>query len=213
VSKISGPIECTSLVPRIAINLGYSDLVNIEGDVPAFGLDHFIHTHILREEPDYSVSMLYGRKAIWLPNPVLRLYSCESLTLQFDRMGEACHNFTGPPHTRSELVWRQHSRPRLHRRLALNSPSGTLGMEVATRVTRRVVVSSPPTLSPSLASVPGPPPLSGTLTSTLLWSGTSIMRLTNLSARWKGFDDTSDGWMILHTCKQRCKFSSTHRPV
>jgi hypothetical protein len=39
-----------------------------------------------------------------------------------------------------ELVWRQQSRPRLHRRLTLRSPSGTLGMEVATRVTMRVVV-------------------------------------------------------------------------
>jgi hypothetical protein len=79
VSKISGPIECTFLVTQIAMNLGYSDLAYIERDVLV--LDHFIHAHILREEPDYSVSMLYGRKAIWLPNPALRLYSCESLTL------------------------------------------------------------------------------------------------------------------------------------
>jgi hypothetical protein len=89
VSKISGPIECTSLVTRIAINLGYSDLAYIEGDVPVLGLDQFFHARILREETDYSVSMLYGRKAIQLPNPAHRLYSCESLTLQFDRMGEA----------------------------------------------------------------------------------------------------------------------------
>jgi hypothetical protein len=88
VSKISGPIECTSLVTWIAMNLGYSDLAYIEGDVPILGLDHFVHAHILHEEPDYSVSVLYGRKAIRLPNPVLRLYSCESLTLQFNRMGE-----------------------------------------------------------------------------------------------------------------------------
>jgi hypothetical protein len=99
VSKISGPIECTSLVTQTAMNLGYSDLAYIEGDVPVLGLDHFVHAHILREEPDYSVSMLYGRKAIWLPNSALRLYSCESLTLQFDRMGEARHSFTGPPRT------------------------------------------------------------------------------------------------------------------
>jgi hypothetical protein len=31
VSKISGPIECTSFVTRIAMNLGYSDLAYIEG--------------------------------------------------------------------------------------------------------------------------------------------------------------------------------------
>jgi hypothetical protein len=82
------------------MNLGYSDLAYIEGDVPILGLDHFVHAHILCEEPDYSLSMLYGHKAIRLPNPTLRLYSCESFTLQFDRMGEACHNFTGSPHTR-----------------------------------------------------------------------------------------------------------------
>jgi hypothetical protein len=81
VSKILGPIECTSLVTQIAMNLGYMDLAYTEGDVPVLGLDHFIHMHILHEEPDYSVSMLYGRKTIRLPNPALRLYSCESLTL------------------------------------------------------------------------------------------------------------------------------------
>jgi hypothetical protein len=94
VYKISRPTECTSLVTRIATNLGYSDLAYIEGDIPVLGLHHFVHAHILREEPDYSASMLYVCKAIWLPNLALRLYSCESLTLQFDRMGEACHSFT-----------------------------------------------------------------------------------------------------------------------
>jgi hypothetical protein len=101
--KMSGPIECTYMVTRIAKNLGCPEMVNlayIEGDVPILGLENFVHTHILREEPDYSVSMMYGHKAIRLPNPVLRLYSCESVTLQFDRMGEACHSFAGPPHTR-----------------------------------------------------------------------------------------------------------------
>jgi hypothetical protein len=63
------------------MNFGYSDLAYIEGDVPVLGLDHFVHVHILCEEPDYSVSMLYGRKAIWLPNPALQLYSCKSITL------------------------------------------------------------------------------------------------------------------------------------
>jgi hypothetical protein len=28
-------------------------LAYIEGDVPDLGLDHFIHAHILREEPDH----------------------------------------------------------------------------------------------------------------------------------------------------------------
>jgi hypothetical protein len=100
MSKISGSIECTSLVTRIAMNLRYLDLAYIEEDVLVLGLDHFIHAHILHEEPDYSVSVLYGHKAIQLPNLILRPYSCESLTLQFDRMGQAHHSFTRLPHTR-----------------------------------------------------------------------------------------------------------------
>jgi hypothetical protein len=102
VHKILGPIECTSMVTRIAINLGCPEIVNlayIEGDVPDLGLDHFVHAHILHEERDHSLSILYGHKVIRLPNLGLQLYSCESLTLQFDRMGEVCHNFTGPPRT------------------------------------------------------------------------------------------------------------------
>jgi hypothetical protein len=81
VHKMSGPIECTSMVTWIAMNHGCSEMANlayIEGDVPINGLDHFVHAHILREEPDYSVSMLYGCNAIQLPNLALQLYSCES---------------------------------------------------------------------------------------------------------------------------------------
>jgi hypothetical protein len=118
VCKISGPIECTSLVTQIAMNFGYSDLPYIEGDVPVLGLDHFVHAHILCEEPDYSISMLYGRKVIRLPNPALQLYSCESLTLQFDRMGEAHHSFTGPPCThgraRMEAAQQTTTTPQAH---------------------------------------------------------------------------------------------------
>jgi hypothetical protein len=84
VHKMSGPTECTSIVTRIAMNLGCPEMANlvyIEGDIPFLGLDHFVHAHILHEEPDHSLSILFGRKAIRLPNPGLRLYSCESLTL------------------------------------------------------------------------------------------------------------------------------------
>jgi hypothetical protein len=40
-----------------------SKLAYIEGDVPILDLDHFIHAHIMREEPDHSLFMLHGRKA------------------------------------------------------------------------------------------------------------------------------------------------------
>jgi hypothetical protein len=96
-------------------------------------------------------------------------------------MGEACYSFTGPPRTRGELTWRQHSRPQLHRSLTLRSPSGTLGMGVATRVTMRVVLTTLLMVTPSLASELKPPPLSSTFTGMLLWSGMSVMGLTRLS--------------------------------
>jgi hypothetical protein len=74
VHQMSGPIECTSMVTRIAMNLGCPEMANlayIEGDVPILGLDHFVHAHLLHEEPDYSISMLYGCKVIWLSNLAL----------------------------------------------------------------------------------------------------------------------------------------------
>jgi hypothetical protein len=60
VQKISGSIECTSIVTWIAINLECPEMANlayIEGDVPDLGLDHFVHAHILHEEPDHSLSI------------------------------------------------------------------------------------------------------------------------------------------------------------
>jgi hypothetical protein len=143
----------------------------------------------LHEEPDYFVSMLYGRKVIRLPNPPLQLYSCESLILHFHWMGETCHSFTSPPLTR------------LHCRLTLRCPSGTLGIGVATRVTMRVVVTTPVTVTLSLAFELEPPPLPGTLTGILFGSSMSVMGLTRLAAQWKGSNNSSDGWMTLHTCK------------
>jgi hypothetical protein len=107
-----------------------------------------------------------------------------------------------------ELAWKQHSRPRLHRRLTLRSSSGTLGMGVATRVTMRVVVITPLKVTLSLASEPEPLPLPGTLTGTLLWSGTFVMGLTRLSTLYKGSDDSCDEWMTLHMCNRS---ASLHR--
>jgi hypothetical protein len=102
VHKMSVPTACTSMVTQITMNLGCPEMANlayIEGDVPVLGLDYFVQAHILREEPDHSLSMSYGHTVIRLPNPAIRLYSCESLILQFDQMGVAYHSFTGPPHT------------------------------------------------------------------------------------------------------------------
>jgi hypothetical protein len=109
------------MVTWIVMNLGcpeMANLANIKGDVPILSLDHFVHAHILREEPDHSLSMLYCRKAIRLPNPRFQLYSCESLTLQFDQMGEACNNVTVPPRTHGracmEAAQQTMTTPRAH---------------------------------------------------------------------------------------------------
>jgi hypothetical protein len=58
----------------------------------------------------------------------------------------------------------------------------TLGIGVATRVTMRVVVTTPLTVTLSLASELEPLSLLGTLTGMLLWSGTSVIGLKRLSA-------------------------------
>jgi hypothetical protein len=74
-------------------------------------------------------------------------------------------------------------------------------MGMATLVTMRVVVTTPLTVTLSLASEPEPRPLLGTPTGTLLLSDTPVMGLTRLSTQWMGSDDSSDGWMTLHMCK------------
>jgi hypothetical protein len=66
-------------------------------------------------------------------------------------------------------------------------------MGVASQIAMRVVVINPLKVTPSIASKSEPPPLLGTLTGMLLWSGTSVMGLPKLSAWWKGSDDSSDG--------------------
>jgi hypothetical protein len=73
-------------------------------------------------------------------------------------------------------------------------------MEVATQVTMKVV-TIPLTIILSLASQAEPLPLPSTLTGMLLWSGMLVMGLTRLSGRWKGSDDSSNGWMTLQLCK------------
>jgi hypothetical protein len=82
--------------------------------------------------------------------------------------------------------------PRLHHMLTLRSPNGTLGMGVTTRVTMRVVVTTPLTVTPSLASKLKPPPMPGIPTSTLLCSGMPVMGPTRLSMWQKGSDNSSN---------------------
>jgi hypothetical protein len=87
ICTFAGRIECTSMVTWIVLNLGCPKMAHmsyIKGDVPALCLDHFVHAHILHEESNYFISMLYagGSKALRLLDPALALYSCHQLSLQ-----------------------------------------------------------------------------------------------------------------------------------
>jgi hypothetical protein len=104
IHTLTGAIECNFMVTQIALNIGCPEMAHvsyIEGDVSILGLDHFLCAHILREEPNYSISILYegDSNAIRLPNPVLALYFCQQLTLHLAQMGNARHSYSGPPHT------------------------------------------------------------------------------------------------------------------
>jgi hypothetical protein len=145
VHKISGPIECTSMVTRIAMNLGCPEMANwaySEGEVPYLGLNHFVHAHILCEEPDHSLSMLYGCKVIQLPNLGLRLYSCESLTRQFDQMGETRHIFIGPPHTHERARMEAAQQTTTTSLAHPQEPQWDTGYGMATRVTMHQLATS-----------------------------------------------------------------------
>jgi hypothetical protein len=81
ICTLIGPIECTSMVTQIALNLGCPEMTHvsyIEGDVPILGLDNFMHAHILHGEPDDSISMLYeeSSKAIRLLGPTSHSRAC-----------------------------------------------------------------------------------------------------------------------------------------
>jgi hypothetical protein len=214
VHKMSGPIECTSMVTQIAMNLGCPEMANlayIEGVYLFLVMTIlFMCTSCAKNPIILYLCCMVARRSGYLTLAFdctrVKVLHCSSIGWERCMIASQDHLTLA-----GELVWRQHNRPQLHHRLTLRSPSGTLGMEVATRVTMRVVVTSPLMVTLSLASEPEPLPLPGTLTGTPLWRGTLVMGLTRLSARWKGSDDLSIGWMTLHMCKQRCKSPLTHR--
>jgi hypothetical protein len=106
ICTLSGPIECTSLVTRIALNIGCLEMhkvAYIEGDVPILGLSHFVHAHVLCEESDHSISMLYerGNKVLWLPKEAYLMHSCDQLIMQLNTLEDVHHSISGPPRARS----------------------------------------------------------------------------------------------------------------
>jgi hypothetical protein len=216
VHKMLGPNKCTSMVTQIAMNLGCSKWLiwpTLWGMYLFLVLTIlFTHTSCTRKPIILYLCCMVARRFSYLT----RAFNCTLVkVLHYSLIRWERHDIASEDHLAltGELAWRWYSRPWLHRRLTLRSPSGTLGTGVATRVTMRVVVTTPLTVTPSLASKQEPLPLPRTLTGMLLWSGTSVMGLTRLSMWWKGSGDSSIGWVTLHMCRQKCKHPSTHIPA
>jgi hypothetical protein len=105
IRTLSRPIECTSLVTRNAPNIRSPEMHNvayIKGDVPILGLSHFVQAHVLHEEPDHSIYILYegGNKVLQLPNQAYLLHSCDQLIVLFNKLENTHHSISGPPRTR-----------------------------------------------------------------------------------------------------------------
>jgi hypothetical protein len=106
----SRPIECTSLVTRISLNIRCPEMhkvAYIEGGIPILGLSHFVHTHVLHDETDHSISMLCegGNKVLWLPNQAYLLCSCDQLIMQLNTSKNVHHSISGPPCTHGHARW------------------------------------------------------------------------------------------------------------
>jgi hypothetical protein len=101
IDTLSGPIKCTLLVTHIALNIRCPEMhkvAYIERDVPILGLSHFVHAHVLREELNHSISMLYeeGNNVLWLPNQAYLLRSCDQLIVQLNTLENVSHSISGP---------------------------------------------------------------------------------------------------------------------
>jgi hypothetical protein len=65
VHKILGPIECTSMVTQIAMNLECPEMANlayIVGDVPDHGLDHFCsRAYLARGTQSFFINVVWSQ--------------------------------------------------------------------------------------------------------------------------------------------------------
>jgi hypothetical protein len=86
ICTLSGPIECTSLVTSIALNIGCPEVDNkayIER-----GSMYLSLVFLTLCMPDYFISMLSGgsNKVLVLPNQAYLLCSCDQLIVQLNTM-------------------------------------------------------------------------------------------------------------------------------
>lgn len=92
--KMTGPIECTSLITRIALKIGALDGNAIPFiEEPRFLIDrsYLVQGHTLKNGSDGSLVFLFPgyTNEIPLPNPGFHLYNCQSLTIPLTTQEEA----------------------------------------------------------------------------------------------------------------------------
>ena len=84
---MSGPVECTSLVTRIATSLGvlnWAQFSYITTPRPSIDLAYLVQGHTLKSAPDGSIIFFFPNyvNEIPLPNPGLRLYKSRDYTFE-----------------------------------------------------------------------------------------------------------------------------------
>jgi len=82
-----GPVECTSLVTRIATSLGvlnWAQITYISTPRPKINLAYLVQGHTLKSAPDGSIIFFFPSyvNEIPLPNPELRLYKSRGYTFE-----------------------------------------------------------------------------------------------------------------------------------
>ena len=83
---MTGPIECTSLITRIATRISALEgnfIPFIEGDRAYIDEDYLIQGHTLKKGSNDSLIFFYMgyTNEILLPNAEFHLYNCHSLTI------------------------------------------------------------------------------------------------------------------------------------
>ena len=101
--KMTGPIECSSLITRIATRVGAlegNSIPCIEGDHVHIDESYLIQGHTLKRGSDDSLIFFFMgyTNEIPLPNAEFHLYNCRSLTIPLvPREGGRRHRSSGLP--------------------------------------------------------------------------------------------------------------------
>jgi len=115
--KMTGPIECTSLITRIAMRIGALEgnfIPFIEGDRAYINEAYLIQGHTLKKGPNDSLIFFYlgYTNEIPLPNAEFHLYNCHSLTIPLvPREGGRRHRSSGLPGRMTRSRTRREAEP------------------------------------------------------------------------------------------------------